>query len=185
MNTVFTIHLAGLNEDRTVIRLIEKAADWLRGQGTDQWATPWPTLDERDERVRIGLERRQTWLVCDGHAPVATMTVCQDPIPHVWQERDPGDAVYVHRLVIDRRYAGQNLGGMMIDWAVQRELKRRRVEWVRVDVWTKNEGLHAYYERQGFVRCGTCPDDDYPSGALFQKAADAALNTDTSHLVEK
>jgi energy-coupling factor transporter ATP-binding protein EcfA2 len=30
--------------------------------------------------------------------------------------------------------------------------------------------LHDYYMKKGFERCGTCPDPDYPEGALFQKS---------------
>jgi ribosomal protein S18 acetylase RimI-like enzyme len=112
------------------------------------------------------------------------MTVCPRPNPDVWRDVRDDAAVYIHRLVVDRAYAGLDLGGTMIDWAVQREFDSRTVDWVRVDVWTRNKALHAYYERQGFVRCGECPDPEYPSGALFQKAADGALKTDTSRLVE-
>lgn len=184
MSNELTIHPAAPDDQAIVIGLIEEAAAWLRSKPTDQWARPWPTREARDERVRRGLERGETWLVLDGGKPAATMTICAEPIPYIWLDKGRGEAVYVHRLVVGRSYAGQDLGGIMIDWAVQRELRERPVEWVRVDVWTTNEDLHAYYRRQGFTRCGTCPDGTYPSGALFQKAADVAAKTDTSRLVE-
>jgi ribosomal protein S18 acetylase RimI-like enzyme len=184
MNTKYTICPATVSQQDIVIELIDEAAAWLRKMKIDQWARPWPTRAERDARVHRGLERGETWLVLDGTTPAATMTICQDPIAHVWRELGRGDAVYIHRLVVSRKYAGQDLGGVMIDWAVQRERARRPVEWVRVDVWSTNELLHAYYEKQGFIRCGECPDPQYPSGALFQKAADAAWKTDTSCLAE-
>jgi ribosomal protein S18 acetylase RimI-like enzyme len=184
MDNDFTIGLGTMNDEQTIIGLIEKAALWLRGKDTDQWAVPWPDKKARDRRVRSGLELGQTWIVQDGRVPVATMTVCPRPNPDVWRDVRDDAAVYIHRLVVDRAYAGLDLGGTMIDWAVQREFDSRTVDWVRVDVWTRNKALHAYYERQGFVRCGECPDPEYPSGALFQKAADGALKTDTSRLVE-
>jgi GNAT superfamily N-acetyltransferase len=185
MNTSFTIRLATVSEQPVVIGLIEQASAWLRVKGTDQWARPWPDREGRDARVRQGLERGETWIVWDGEVPAATMTICRTANRHVWREMGKGDAVYIHRLVVGRSYAGQDLGGMMIDWAVQRESAERHVEWVRVDVWTTNAALHDYYERQGFLRCGTCPDPGYPSAALFQKAADGALKTDTSRLAEE
>ena len=43
---------------------------------------------------------------------------------------------------------------------------------IRVDVWTTNTALHAYYERQGFTPCtGQDTQDlaDYPSQALFER----------------
>ena len=42
---------------------------------TDQWARPWPDREGRDARVRQGLERGETWIVWDGDAPAATMTI--------------------------------------------------------------------------------------------------------------
>lgn len=184
MNTTFTIRPATVREQPVVIGLIEQASAWLRGKDTDQWARPWPDREGRDARVRQGLERGETWIVWDGDVPAATMTICHAPNPQIWRENEKGAAVYLHRLVVGRSHAGRDLGGLMIDWAVQRAYAERHVEWVRVDVWTTNNALHAYYERQGFVRCGTCPDPHYPSGALFQKAADGALKTDTSRLAE-
>jgi GNAT superfamily N-acetyltransferase len=183
MNT-FTIGLATVSHQPILIDLIEEAARWLRGKDTDQWAEPWPDRRGRDERIRRGLELGQTWIAWDGDVPAATMTISRHANPDVWRDKGEEEAVYIHRLVVSRAYAGLDLGGVLIDWAVQRELRARRVEWVRVDVWTTNTDLHDYYERQGFIRCGSCPDPRYPSGALFQKAADDALKTDTSMLRE-
>ena len=36
-------------------------------------------------------------------------------------------------------------------------------------MWRSNSALHAYYREREFKRCGSCPDPQYPSGALFQK----------------
>jgi ribosomal protein S18 acetylase RimI-like enzyme len=44
-------------------------------------------------------------------------------------------------------------------------------KWLRLDAWTTNEALHAYYQRQGFQHVRTIVRPDYPSGALFQRAA--------------
>ncbi len=184
MDTTFTLTTATPDDLPAVIGLIEEAAGWLRGKGTDQWARPWPDRAARDDRVRRGLERGETWLVMDGATPAATLTVCQTGNPAVWPFPDGDSAVYVHRVVVNRAYAGLGLGGLMFDWAVQRESRTREVKWLRVDVWSTNAALHAYYERQNFMRCGTCADPAYPSGALFQKSAQDCLRTDVSRLRE-
>lgn len=58
----------------------------------------------------------------------------------------------------------------MIEWACRRagELGNN---WVRIDVWTDNIGLHWYYEQRGFKHVRTLDLSDYLSGALFQRAA--------------
>ena len=76
--------------------------------------------------------------------------------------------MYLHRLIVRRKYAG--LGTDVIEWACKRagELGNN---WVRIDVWTDNIGLHRYYEQRGFVHVRTLDLSDYPSGALFQRKA--------------
>ena len=48
-------------------------------------------------------------------------------------------------------------------------------ELIRIDVWTTNLELHAYYEGQRFIRqSGRDPGElaGYPSQALFEREAD-------------
>ncbi|HEY5985248.1 MAG TPA: GNAT family N-acetyltransferase, partial [Streptosporangiaceae bacterium] len=75
----------------------------------------------------------------------------------------------VSRLVVDRSYSGRGLGAQLLSWAGVRARRTHDARWVRVDVWTTNTALHAYYRRQGFMACGFCPTPGYPSAALFQK----------------
>ena len=58
----------------------------------------------------------------------------------------------------------------MIDWAGLRADREYGAHWVRVDVWTSNTELHAYYRSLGFRFCDYSPLPSYPSAALFQKA---------------
>jgi len=76
--------------------------------------------------------------------------------------------MYLHRLIVRRKYSG--LGADVIDWACKRAGELGN-DWVRIDVWTDNTGLHRYYEQQGFRHVRTLDLTDYPSGALFQRKA--------------
>jgi hypothetical protein len=61
----------------------------------------------------------------------------------------------------------------LIDWAGLHAQGLYGAKWIRIDVWSSNIALHDYYSRNGFQRCGSCVDPDYPSGALFQKPVSA------------
>jgi GNAT superfamily N-acetyltransferase len=155
--------------------LIDEASAWLRTKGTDQWAEPWPSRPARDERVRRDLAAGKTWFVRDGDILAATVTVAEEAIPHVWSGSEANlsqPAVYVHRLVTARDYAGLGLGAELVDWAGRSGQTRYGAKWIRIDVWATNEDLHQYYKRQWFVPCGSCADPAYPSGALFQKSVE-------------
>ena len=174
MTPSFRITRAEATEDnkKAILRLIHQASGWLADMGTDQWQRPWPTKKERDARVWRGLEVKATWIVWAGERAAATVTVARTPNSTVWRDADctvKDPAVYAHRLIIDRQYAGWGLGSQLIDWAGLHGQREWEAEWIRIDVWTTNVGLHRYYMNKGFEPCGKAPDPKYPSRMLFQK----------------
>jgi ribosomal protein S18 acetylase RimI-like enzyme len=156
-----------------IIRLIDAAAGWLRTKNTDQWEQPWPSVEDRSHRILRDLRLGKTWIAWDDGEPAATITADSADSP-IWPAEALRDrAVYVCRLVVSRSHAGQGLGAALLDWAGVRAMQHHGARWVRVDVWTTNRALHAYYKQQGFEFCGVSKEiDHYPSAALFQKATD-------------
>lgn len=162
-----------------VRELVRDAADWLRtSKETDQWARPWPDEVRHKERILNDLLKGKTWIGWDGTVAVATITVDTDePLDLNEQPVWPADkrqqpALYVRRVIVRRRYAGQGLGAALLCWAAELAKRDHKVTLIRVDVWTTNTELHAYYERQQFRRCRVrdpCELADYPSQALFER----------------
>ncbi len=64
----------------------------------------------------------------------------------------PETALYVRRVIVSRRYVGLGLGAALLDWAGDVARRRHRAVLLRIDVWTTNTALHAYYEKRGFTR---------------------------------
>jgi GNAT superfamily N-acetyltransferase len=157
-----------------VVGLIEAAADWLRRyKNTDQWAKPWPSRAGRDSRIRAGLAQGKTWICWDNGTPAATLTADPELDPYWPHGPASQPAVYVHRLVVARAYAGLRLGASLLDWAGRTGRSQHGAQWIRVSAWTTNHGLHDYYRREGFSLCGFHAADGYPSAARFQKSTDA------------
>jgi GNAT superfamily N-acetyltransferase len=157
-----------------VLGLIEDARIWLWTKDTDQWEKPWPNPAARDARVLAGLKNGKTWIIWDGDIAAGTVTVTTKRNTAVWSKSactaDLAErAVFIHRLITSRNYAGQGLGAELIDWAGLWGDREYGAKWIRIDVWTTNTGLHDYYMNKGFRPCGTCADSEYPSGALFEK----------------
>ena len=163
--------------------LVREAAEWLRSsKDTDQWATPWPDRIRHRERMLNDLLKGKTWLVWDGETAVATITVDTDePVDlneqPVWPEPERHrSAIYVRRIVVARDHAGCGLGAALLNWAAHVAKRDYRAALIRIDVWTTNLELHAYYEGQHFIRL---PDSDrmllldYPSQALFERDVDS------------
>ena len=157
---------------RAILGLIDEASGWLSLKGTDQWRRPWPNRRRRDARVRWGLKGGATWIVWAADRAVATVTTATNPNPKVWGTANcdlSALAVYAHRLIVTRDFAGWGLGAQLIDWTGLRGHRDYGAKWIRIDVWSSNQALHEYYTKRGFESCGKCPNPKYPSGMLFQK----------------
>ncbi len=129
------------------------------------------------------LLKGKTWIVWDGPIAAATITIdTEGPVDlnnqPVWPaHKRRGPALYVRRVVVSRGYAGIGLGAGLLDWAAEVAKRDHEAAPIRIDVWTTNVDLHAYYEGQRFTRQeGRDPRElgDYPSQALFEREIDRA-----------
>jgi GNAT superfamily N-acetyltransferase len=187
----------GLPEDLDAVRgLVREAAKWLRtSKNTDQWANPWPDRAGKKERILNDLLKGKTWIVWDGTTAVATITVdTKGPLDlngqPVWpahKRREP--ALYVRRVIVSRSYVGLGLGAALLDWAAEVAERDHQAALIRIDVWTTNLELHAYYEEgQRFTRCeGRDPQElgNYPSQALFEREVDRRGSDYTKFFLEE
>ena len=154
-----------------ILDMRAEAAVWLGAHGTDQWSRPFPDEATQTQRLLDGILSGETWMVRDGDATVATITVNSFANPLLWTPEECAEpARYVHKMSVRRSHAGTGLGGRLLDWAGDRAAADG-AKWLRLDAWTTNKELQAYYQRQGFQHVRTVVRTDYPSGALFQRAA--------------
>jgi GNAT superfamily N-acetyltransferase len=165
-----TLLRADLDDHDVIVGLIDAAAEWLRTKNTDQWSQPWPSEEDRHHRILYDLIAGKTWIAWHDGTPAATITTdpARNPVWPTGSRDEP--AVYVTRMVVSRAFAGRGLGAALLDWGGLRARRLHGARWVRVDVWTTNTALRAYYQRQGFAFCGFSNTSRYyPSAALFQK----------------
>ena len=155
---------------------------------------PWPDRIRQRERMLNDLLKGKTWLVWDDETAVGTITVDTDePIDlneqPIWPERERHQsALYVRRVVVARDYAGCGLGAALLDWAAYVAKRDHQATRIRVDVWTTNLELHAYYTGKRFIRMpgrGPATRLDYPSQALFERDADLPGSEYTKFFLEE
>jgi len=176
--SLYTLRKGTPAQTDVVRELVDEAAEWLRGKNTSQWATPWPDRGGRDNRILEDLALGRTWVLWDDAIAVGTITIdTVDPVDpsknHVWPAHTLSEsALYVHRVIVRRSHAGLGLGARLLDWASAVATRLIGSPLLRIDVWTDNWDLHAYYRRQGFTLCEyRDPKElpDYPARALFER----------------
>lgn len=150
-------------------------ASWLAERGESQWQTPWPE-EAAIELVNTG----QLWMVWDGDDPAASFGLSSsEQVTSLWKldsdygplwlpGDDPSDALYISKMVVPLHRSGEDLGAEILLWAAGHAFGAGLL-WLRLDAWTSNAGLRAWYERQGFRLVRVV--ETRASGACFQKPA--------------
>ena len=146
---------AGEEDLARILPMYEAA---IRFQRTNNYIG-WQRIDERFiiQDAREGLLHK----VCLGEAIAAVFCIClADPL--IWQERERGDALYLHRVVVGDGFRGGRWFEKILAWAEEtaRQLDRR---FIRMDTWADNAKLIGYYETYGFARIDVFTTGDDPA----------------------
>ena len=96
----------------------------------------------------------------------------------IWREKEKGDALYLHRIVLNQKFKGEKAFQKILNWAIPFALERD-LEFLRMDTWADNKKIIDYYQRYGFrfLENYTTPDtEDLPVQHRELKVALLELN---------
>ncbi|HYG17677.1 MAG TPA: GNAT family N-acetyltransferase [Ohtaekwangia sp.] len=116
----------------------------------------WRNYDRNAIMMDIGA-RNQYKILVDGVMAIVFSVAYEDKI--IWRERDQGDSIYLHRIVVNPAFKGRKLFGAIRDWAAA-HAKEKGFHSVRMDTWAANPTIIGYYKTFGFqvVENYTTPD---------------------------
>ena len=66
----------------------------------------------------------------------------------IWREKEKGDAMYLHRIVVNPKHKGQKQLAKIFDWSIELA-KHRNLNYIRMDTWDHNPNLPEYYKSFG------------------------------------
>lgn len=173
------IRLAQPSDLGTICRLRLQRTAWLAARGSDQWTRRGRGLPIEIFARAVGraVDADETWIAEIDGEPAGTITVNDRADEGLWSPGEIADAVVVHYMIVDLRFAGHRVGSALLAHAADLARQRHRA-WVRLDAWTTNTELHEYYRRSGFRLARVAgPEASGPSTALFERRADNWLAT--------
>jgi GNAT superfamily N-acetyltransferase len=95
--------------------------------------------------------KNQYKIVMDGQIGIAFSVGYTDKI--IWREKEKGDSIYLHRIVVNPLFKGLKLFGLILDWAVG-HARQRGLCFIRMDTWADNPTIIDYYKTFGFTLTG-------------------------------
>jgi GNAT superfamily N-acetyltransferase len=128
----------------TICDILGEAARWLTEAGMTMWRDNELTAARITDDVAANLFFLAEF---DGEPAGTIKFQLEDPL--FWPDLPQGEAAYIHRLAIKRRFAGTGVSNALMQWAVDRSRSLGR-RYVRLDCEASRPRLRAVYERFGF-----------------------------------
>lgn len=150
--------IATLGDADEAQQLMVETARWLHSKGSTQWGGLLKGQD--DHNLSAAIERREVIIFKDVQSgELAGMVILQQQ-PSEWDRNlwglgqdDPGTSVYLHRLVVSRKYGGTGLGENILAWA-ESGVTYKGKDRIRLDCIAHNEVLNRFYQQCGYTYKG-------------------------------
>ena len=130
--------------------LIRETAEWLIRKGEPLWGPNETSLDELARVARLG-----ELVVGRVDGELASCMYLHDEDRMFWPHVVPGEAFYIHRLAVARKFAGRGYAHAMLEWSVG-EARAKGRPFLRLDCEPRAK-LLALYREAGYSRIDSAP----------------------------
>ena len=141
---VLIIARAGMEAVPETDVLIREAAAWLIAKGEPLWG---PNETSHEELVRVA--RDGELVIGRVEGALATCMYLHGEDRLFWPQVALGEAFYVHRLAVARKFAGRGFAQAMLEWA-EDEARTKGRHYLRLDCEPRAK-LLALYRSAGFA----------------------------------
>ncbi len=123
--------------------LIRATAEWLISKGEPLWG---PNETSRDELMHVA--RSGELVIGRVRRELASCMFLHDEDRVFWPQVRPGEAFYIHRLAVARKFAGRGYSHAMLAWAAE-EARAKGRTFLRLDCEPRAK-LLALYQAAGY-----------------------------------
>lgn len=138
----FQITNASVNDLPMVYQLFEDAILFQKKNNYNGW------LSYDKQYLISDVEKKLLFKIVNEEMIVCIFSICYaDPV--IWRNKEKGDALYLHRVVLNRDFKEVKLFPVVLQWAMD-HAAQRKLGYIRMDTWAENEKLINYYKSYGF-----------------------------------
>lgn len=142
------VQKAVLADALEVLKLLQSVASWLETDGPGKL---WPASDFQLSDIEQKLARSEV-VVLRSDGQLAACMYIEESDERFWPEAAPGEALYLHKIAVDRHFAGLGFSQLLLDWAAD-YARVNGYKFLRLDC-APREKLVRVYTRAGFERVG-------------------------------
>lgn len=151
----------------TIYGLFESAIAYQR-------KNTYPVWKGYDKNALIkDIEEGNQYKITMGKDIAMLFSVCySDPL--IWGEHENGNALYLHRIVVNPAYKGNKLFAMVLAWSIFHG-RLNKISFIRMDTWADNPIMINYYKSFGFYFVDECITPDSEELAVQNRNLKVAL----------
>lgn len=133
---------ATLSDLTLIFDLFEKAIQYQRNNEY----IGWNSYDKNF--VKADIDQGLLYKIINADNVLCIFSICfTDNL--IWREREKGNAIYLHRIVLNREFHGLKMFRSVLHWAID-QAYNQKLRFVRMDTWAGNTKLINYYKGYGF-----------------------------------
>lgn len=142
MESTYTIQNTEKQDLDLIYLFFEKAIQYMQKKQFVGWTTYDKTFIKRDQ------ENKLQFKIVQNHRLVCVFSICfSDAL--IWREKETGDAIYLHRIVVNPLFKGQQQLAKILHW-VRDLASEQNLKYIRMDTWADNQNIIDYYKSFGF-----------------------------------
>lgn len=125
-----------------IYSLFEEAINYIKKKNY----VGWTTYDKNF--IKNDLSKSLQYKIVEKNQITCVFSLCfNDAL--IWREKEIGDAIYLHRIVVNPLFKGQKQFEKILNWTIQ-FAKERKLKHIRMDTWAENPNIIEYYKSYGF-----------------------------------
>ena len=138
----YTIQNTDKQDLDLIYLLFEKAIEYIQKNQFVGWTTYDKNLIKHDQ------ENKLQFKIVQNHRLVCVFSICfSDAL--IWREKEKGDAIYLHRIVVNPLCKGQKQFEKILTWVIELATSHK-LKYIRMDTWAENQNIIDYYKSYGF-----------------------------------
>ncbi|MFM2326537.1 MAG: hypothetical protein RIR31_739 [Bacteroidota bacterium] len=104
------------------------------------------------ELVETEIKENRQWKIMMDNTVVCIFAITFNDAA-IWGDKDEQPSIYIHRIVTNPLFRGNNFVNEIITWAKKYGKENGR-QFIRMDTWGDNQKLIDYYTKCGFIFLG-------------------------------
>ena len=143
MNAKYEIFNTESNDLKFIYTMFEEAIDYIKRNNYVGWTTY-----EKQYLIKDLKNKLQFKVISDKDILAVFSIAFIDAL--IWREMENGDAIYLHRIVVNPKFKGQKQFEKILNW-VRKIATEKELKYIRLDTWADNPNIIEYYKSFGFI----------------------------------